>query len=271
MFKRQRDTAILKDILCISSFIYVFPRQEKNSRYAFIYIASYCSIGMTCLVRTYWRYFKNTDKPFMELIVPYCSIIVLTVFNLLCLKQFFQQKKLWLDLFNRFEAFDLKIGKSFDEIVLKEYLKLTFVNLFYGTIYAIIYCSSQLTSKIDNLIGVTFMYFSSTQILMTTVIFHTNCACFAKRCTSIIMELRDISRVKNGNYLKTLYLILKDCTKKINQIFGDRMLIIFFCTFLEVLSMFQFVVTDYPKNKPNHLTFLLSGLTNMTFLMVSIM
>lgn len=269
----KRDIVLFKRIAHIYSFIGVFPYIHRRTKFLLI---TYYFIGIT----TCWNEsFKSFMSKFSEigLVLSASSLFLMVAFSLVSLRHAFCHRALWNDLFNDVEAFDFitKEGITFKEHVYKYYLKfgiITIVLIFQYFLFLML----MTYKKFEEICGLSFHLLSIVQIIITALSMGKIMAIIEKRYELLIRKLRETfslsyqhKRFRNFQQLATLYLLLMKIVKKINKIFGQKILNILFNAFLYVLHCFHFIGFEKMKKGPEYLMHLWGACFMMALFLVS--
>lgn len=279
MWKKKSDTALLQDTIRHYSFTCTFAGLQKYRKFFLVLLVPFliCSLGSMFTNETYYN--KVTSFSSVETLVPLTAVFAMVAFNLLCFKQIFHHKKLWRSLLEHLETFDFTMSMRqivYEEVVIKYYLRFIIANVMYISMYVVLYYSVEEHFNIYSILSTSYIYFTSTQIMVTSVFLRNLFEIIHRRYESLTNEIKTmylsdetIEPLWNEQDIKALYLILYEIGNKINSLLGLRVLLIFFITFVDILVIFQYVVLDYIVGRSRNLMFLLGQGLQTLYLLVS--
>lgn len=206
------------------------------------------------------------------------NVTLSVIFSLISLKNSHNHESLLHEFFSDLESFDyIMKRKTFyvKDVMYKYYWKYVFGNVF----YIIVHSSSFSTVKdfsFQQVILVTYFFLVSTQIFVTASVLKSILDILGKRYDFLIREIKQFSlcpRDDNGFWtayqLKAWHLLLTNLVKKINELFGQRILLILIITLLSVTGCFQWAVFE-PSQEFNNYRIIFSSGSQVIIFWVSI-
>lgn len=279
--KKRSDVALLRQVVRFFSFIGTFPCIQKYIKLILILIIPYHIVGILCLYNIFSDFFSRFDLVSIGFFIHAGTVSAIVAFNLLCWKDVQRNNGvLWKDFFKYVEAFDLAMEgqRANVETVYKYYSRIVLMNICYVIIYVLIYFSTIIQFDSQRVIGLTYIYFVSSQILVTTIVLENIFKMIEKRyelfkwkIREVYLSVNTVRKFWDGQQLKALYLVLNNMVKKINVLFGQRILVLLILTFLDVLGVFQYLVLEFPHQKYKNFMYLCSTCAQTLFFLVSIL
>lgn len=241
---KKSDIVLLKDVIGFCGFA-GFPYVSKY-KIILLIIFNFVAISYT-----FKEYVNSIDVLSYIMIFIFSSQkVFMIIFNLLSLKSTCRDEKLWKDFFWFVETFEVKMGMKglvHEERVFIYFIRLVLGNVIYVTMF-ISFCFYLKKSDPEAIIVVAHMYFIMIQIFTSISILGNSLKILQKRYDYLRKEINEAYSFTqhrsflNCQRLKIGYLLVADATGKINQIFGQRILIIIILTFVYVTGGLQFFV-----------------------------
>lgn len=195
------------------------------------------------------------------------------------LKRTFNYDTIWSSLLKDFIAFDdLMKGQEVLERSMWKNYSTFIVSTVLCIVHLVVYVLKEQALDYLHLMETVYVNFTITQILITVLVFKMYFVASELRYKLLQGKLtQNFSLLTNHkNYwgkekLKNLYLLLDMTIKKINALFGQKILVLIIFTFLEILAYFQFMLLEETHREFKDVPELYSSVIHLVFLMVSIL
>lgn len=275
--KKYRDIFLLKKIVRFYSYTGTFACMSRKNK---LLLIPFYILGLSYLVRGYLNYMESSTFSSVGFFLHNCIMMTLLVFSLLCLKHSFEHEMTWDAFFENVEAFDLLIRKAnicLGENVYKYYSKFCLSNTFYFLVYLLLFFTKAVPFTFENLIGTSYTILINTQLLVTILVLEKLYALIGKRFECLTAEmiyrflfLRPNEEFEKGHKLKEAYFLLTQMVKGINELFGQRILLILLITFLDVLGSFDYTFLEAVNQSPTYKSNVFRRCSRTVFFLVSL-
>lgn len=277
---KRRDIVLLKQLAYFYSFTGNFPYLQRKGKFVLVV---YYVLGIICYLKTSIEYITVSNSSEVGFFISTAILLTSVSFSIVCLRDVFVQKSLWDDIFTDVETFDLMIKNGrcvVNELVCKYYFKIIIFTIIFvlssivAAFLAFLFVFSLDCAKV---IAVCFHIFTYMQITLTTITIEKTMVIIEKRFTMFKRKLRVTYLFwkpnedrRNGQQLAASYLLLTNIFGKINELFGQKILIILGLTLLFVLHCFLFISEKYLYWTHLHFEQLINTGITMLILLVSI-
>lgn len=243
----RRDIDLLKNVVWFYSFIGIFSYTIKNKFLFFLIMVPLLVCICVCCYELAHICVKITVSPVGKICFLGSSCSALA-FNIICLRDFYCNRNLWPNIFKNIKAFDRKIKRTGNKIIIFTYHLRVLVTPIFCTIIYSWYILKFETTIQDNLM-ICYTCFTHSQILVTNVVLQLLLEILEERFTTLKDQIRNvylsITEVYwKDNMLKKTYLLLILVIKDINNLVSQRILLIFFASFFKLLELFQQIISD---------------------------
>lgn len=246
---KRRDIKLLKKYAYFYSFTGNFPYIHRKGKFLLV---AYYIIGIIYYSKVSTDYMKCSNVSEIGMVISTGIILLSIGSSIVCLRDVFFQKSLWDDFFTDVKTFDL-IEKNrkctSNETLFKYYIKIIMFSIAFIVSTIVVAFLSFLFVFIINyekVIATTFHIFAYLQLTVTTISIEKILAIVEKRFDMFKRKLRETylfwnpnKDFRNGQQLATSYLLLMNIIRKLNKLFGQKLLIILGLTFLFVLHCFH--------------------------------
>lgn len=249
VMQRNYDGVLLKSVVNFFSFTGTFPPVKF---YKLIFLIPYQTISIIVVAKGHIDLYNSTEHSFIGIILYLQNVLLGIIFSLLCLKNSYHHDTLWKDFYKDVDMFDVEVTELVstpDELVFKYYLKFIFFIVLYTTMHSLTLFASE--RRYQDAVGIFYFYFVCIQILGSILVFEKVLKLLEKRYDFLIKKTKQRFLGKKTDtvfwkdqQLKVLCFHLKNMVKKINKLFGQRILLLLILTFLDVLGSFQFLILE---------------------------
>lgn len=265
--RTERDVVLFKKLAHFYSFTGNFPYIHRKDKV--LLIVFYIN-GIMGYFNGYLKYLTlKSITSYIGLVVSGGTILLMFGFSSVCLRHAFSHRTLWNDLFTDVDTFDILLkeeGFILKENVYKFYFKFGIATVVVLSVYFSIVCIMKFDYQ--DICGISFYFLASMQVIVTALSIEKLVIIIEKRFELLTRNLRETylfsKQIQNGQQLATSYLVLMNIIRKINKIFGRKILIILLNTFLYVLHWFHFVSFEILEWSPT----ILMELCGVCFLMI---
>lgn len=255
--RKKRDFELLRNIIKFYSFTGTFPHTQKSVK---LCLLAYYIVGITYFVEVYLNFLKLSTFSSLGIVLNTSTVTLMLAFSILCLYEVFHQEIVWKSFFIDLKTFDSMLeseGIILEDTVYKYYFKFIITNTFYVVTYSSFILTPN-TRNFQKIVGTSFAFLMNMQILLTTL---TSEKCFmiiAKRYDCVKSRIREtytspnVDKNWNCHQLEILHLLLINMVNKVNELFGQRILIILLMLLLDVLGSFQLAFFEKVQEEPTH-------------------
>lgn len=246
--KKEDDVKFLQYVVRFYGFLGIFP---LNNKYVLMFLHMYFLMGLTWILVVQWKFLHLVYLSYTGLTIYITINMCIIMFNLVCCKNAWTHRSLWKLFFIDIEAFDDKMETS-QNPTSTIYLKFIFGNIFYLIIQIVSYL--QVMNGIKYAIYKSYLYIVSLQMFVTTSALDMIFNMLEKRyeflrrqtaevflCTHMNCTFWNIKQLKDSHFLLT------NTNKRVNELFGLRILLLLIIAFINFLGLFQYeILEDVP-------------------------
>lgn len=251
------DVILLKTVVRCYGYIGNF---SNSKRIRLIILIPFHFIGIVCFTYLYGSYLKLINVSFIGLIIYKSYLIIIVLYDASYLKGVFTQETLWSSFFSDVEAFDVLIGEKtiFLKTAIYKYYSLFILSNVSFITGHLLMCSLAKNYIDFYQLVIAFIYsdLALLHIIGTTLVLQKIFQLLIKRHTLLETKIREAftptSRgIENWNVqnLELLYSLLDSMIKKINKVFGQKILALILAAFLYILGCFQFILLEDSQEK----------------------
>lgn len=250
------DIALLRNVIYFHGYTGSFPYIKK---YKLLFLIPLCFLGIVFYTAMYIPLLHSLTVSLVGLSIFVFFLPTVVSFNLLCLKDAFCEESSWNTFFSSVEIFDTSMeGQRIlvEENIFKYYSVFILGNILCASYY--VFSNSvrpQLLLAYQEEIASLYYYFVGNQMLVNVLVMNNIFVILEKRYEFLKTKLRDVflststaGKYWNEDRLKTSYLLLDTMVKTFNKLFGPKIFVIIFLTFLYVPGSLQFVLLEDPQH-----------------------
>lgn len=262
---KEKDTILLKKVFHFYGYWAMFPYLKKY-KFAIMVLFHLLAIMVVGVTVAYSNSSLNLSIVGFSIYNAFYLVIIL--FDLLCLKNCYNKKDTWIKLFSDIEFFDsIMEGQISDltESVPRYFSKFAIVNIFLTANFILTTIVFTRALHCTQIIVITYLYFLCNQIFVTALMFVKLLGIVGKRYDFLRTTVKQVyspgnafERPCDSQHLKSLYFLLYTIVKNINNIFGQKILLTIFITFLDILAVFQSSLLEDFRIKNKDINYIIS-------------
>lgn len=267
--KKEYDVIFLNNIIRCYSFIGTFPSDEKI---LLLFLPPYFLAGATFYLKIACNYFNERCLSLTGMSLLILIMINVILYSLVCLKDSWSPLDKWNNIFNDIEFFDYKLKKNI--MMLRKCtvnFKLLLGNILCAILEILTYRPE--LNSIVYAISSSYLYIVHLQIFATTLVLNMvfdmlvkRFECLRCKTIEVYTSINKDRLFWNSLQLKDSYLLLVNTVQKINERFGQRMLLILILTFLSTLGNFQYYfLEDMQLNSSDIRSFFGYGVQSLNY------
>lgn len=247
ILRKEIDVIILKHALSVFRFTGIFPLMGRCLK--FLLMTSNMT-GIICFLT--WDFLYRYSLSTTGLLLNRFELMVLVIFNVLCLKDIFTTKTLWNSFLSDVEAFDYEImDQNFNrgENVFRYHIKCALGPILCSIFYTYDIVSFGIIKKYFRLISTTYFHYMLLQMFVTILVLQLIFTILSKRYEFLKRKTITIYQSSEQTFgsatkLKNAHFLLTNISTTVNKLFGSKILIILSTAFLDVIAGFQMVMLE---------------------------
>lgn len=254
---RKSDNVLFKNVYNFYNYFAFFTITNRKKLMLIIPVYLVLLVSFVMVNTSSTQIFEYS---YVSLIIYICYLATLILFSLVCLKNVcFGHGKLWNILFSNIEEFDSTMGGqtiSFEKSLLKYYSKYILSNSVFSIFFSCLYYDIVKSLNIHLYLAIIFGYLVFNQVMITISYLQDIFKILEKRYEFLICKIREVYSsinevevVWNGQQFRRRYLLLHTNIHKINEIFGQRILLIIAMAMFYLLTMCQLGIIDDKETK----------------------
>lgn len=250
--KKERDVELFRNIIRFYSFSGIFPYIQRWKK--FLLLLCYL-IGVIFAYKQTSHYIHLWNMSSLASVITLGNLMLLVLFSFSCLKNSFGNQRMWDEFINEIEIFDItmKLEKhSLEQNIYQYYSKFFLSNIIYVFIYmSLIPYFYGITFNYQSFIGLSYGAIINIQLQVIALclekvfkILERRYKYFKTKIKATYLNSAKNEQFWNGQQLSAVYLLLVNISKKINAMFGTKILIILCKAVTDVIGCFSSIFLE---------------------------